>query len=489
MKKLFILVLLLLAPMAQAVDWVRATLTVTNAANVFNGTNYVVNGTTRSATNTASSGAWFLTNSANNALATNIYLQIGLAQIPLITARMTSTNAVQFEGQPGSAMTLTAVGTWASVSYQTQVVVQMTAVRVPIGGERYETNRTNIASQLTQDLNDYSTNPFATNAHLLANFVSAGVPWGGGVQSVFGPKKFYGFSGTNNGNIWGGTFSSNILDRDEAFFVKIFGDTYYSAAIQSGLWFSDNGTTWGGHIKADQFGFPGIYTRSISTNGGLDAIQEQGIDAINNGPWIALNVIMSEQMFPLLLSDYSGPAGPTDNMNHWTRGNFWTGSYSNIFLTPVYFSGPVWITNLFVDGPGNRIANTALISTTPTNTTFKGTNVWVGDISYTPRLSPTLANGNNSGIILSSNVDIELSGATTIATICGFVAERLGATHEIRLSGAATNIISNMDGNEAAPANRIWTGTGGPVAFTNQPAWIKVRYNTAGPYWELKLAR
>lgn len=127
-----------------------------------------------------------------------------------------------------------------------------------------------------------------------------------------------------------------------------------------------------------------------------------------------------------------------------------------------------------------------LQAATTTNSTFRGTNNWNGDIAYTARTYSSLVNGFNTGIILGTNHVVELSGGTTISTIASFVAERDGSEHEVRLSGAITNIVANESGAESGSATyRITTGTGGDIALTNQPAYIRVRYRTTANRWEL----
>ncbi len=113
-----------------------------------------------------------------------------------------------------------------------------------------------------------------------------------------------------------------------------------------------------------------------------------------------------------------------------------------------------------------------------TNSTFVGTNNWQGDIAYISRVESSQANGNNSGVTLGTNIVIDLSGATTRSTNCGFVAERNGSFHKIFIWGCATNVIANENGNEPSSINRIITGTGGDIQLTNQPAWIDVYYRT-----------
>ena len=122
---------------------------------------------------------------------------------------------------------------------------------------------------------------------------------------------------------------------------------------------------------------------------------------------------------------------------------------------------------------------------THTNTTFKGTNVVSGRVDFTPRNNSSLANGNNSGVVLGTNVFVRLSGATTIAYIGGFAAEQDGSFHILRISGSVTNTFGNESGVDATPANRIITGTGGDLSYTNNPLVIGIIYDATTARWNL----
>jgi len=120
-----------------------------------------------------------------------------------------------------------------------------------------------------------------------------------------------------------------------------------------------------------------------------------------------------------------------------------------------------------------------------TNSTFRGTNILNGDLSLTRRANSSPVNGDNSGVVLGTNVVISITGPTTIGAYAGFAAERSDNYHFVRFSGAVTNIIRNQSGAEATAANRIITGTGGDLSLTNEPSWVQIIRNGSSDRWEV----
>jgi len=122
-----------------------------------------------------------------------------------------------------------------------------------------------------------------------------------------------------------------------------------------------------------------------------------------------------------------------------------------------------------------------------TNLTLTGSNQLSGTLRITSRAAATLANGNNAGVPLGTNTMVDLSGATTIAYVHGFLAGVEDEVKEVRLAGAVTNFFANQSGVDATAENRIITGTGGDVWSTNNPTYLGLRYK--GSRWEIKWIR
>jgi trimeric autotransporter adhesin len=115
---------------------------------------------------------------------------------------------------------------------------------------------------------------------------------------------------------------------------------------------------------------------------------------------------------------------------------------------------------------------------TATNSILKGINTLNGRLDLTPRANSGLVNGLNSGIVLGTNVYIRISGPSGAYTNAGFAAEVDGSYHIIQFNNPVINMtIMNNSGLEATPANRILTGTGGDLNFTNGPVFINALYD------------
>jgi len=239
MKKLIPILFLLFSVLgaSAATTRITATITVTNAANVLNGTNYTVNGDTRYATNAALSSKFFTTNTTNVYLTTNIVNQ--LASYPLgggVNILWSGTNSFQILGAVGGSMAVSFGSTnWAYVTYSTQTVTTMLGVRVPISGEAYATQQTYIASQLVKGQSDLSTNSFATNSIAGSNFLTKGASPDQTVNSkvIFVSLNGYAVAITN-GIFWTPTnaspISSNAINYGKAIRSEGIGANSFQAA-------------------------------------------------------------------------------------------------------------------------------------------------------------------------------------------------------------------------------------------------------------------
>lgn len=192
MKKLLSFIFVF-ALTACASDRITLTVTVTNAPAGHD--TFVVNGNTRTWTNsaTASPSTLILIGSDAGESATNLWNQIGSYGYsgPISRVAFTSSNVFTLRGQVGQALSASISGTWATLSYSTQTVATLTDVRVPISAEPDTTGtvKTNIASLLTQGLNSYSRTAIETNTTLASKLVQTD-----GNQTILGTKTFgYGY--------------------------------------------------------------------------------------------------------------------------------------------------------------------------------------------------------------------------------------------------------------------------------------------------------
>lgn len=166
---------------------------------------------------------------------------------------------------------------------------------------------------------------------------------------------------------------------------------------------------------------------------------------------------------------------------------------SDLIVSGTNYSRSITATNLV--GLGGSLSNFIFASLIGTNfmvrdATLTGTNTLNGDLAYGRFSNTSMINGNNAGILIGTNVIVELSGATTIAQYAGFVASRDGDTRMIRMDGAITNIIVDANDGVWSPdgtsANRIVTGTGSALILTNKPSWAEVTYRAASSRWEVQ---
>jgi len=162
---------------AYAASRISATVTITNAPTT-NGMTFVLNGATRTWTNSVQNSATqILTNSAIGGIATNLYLHSLTAPFagPVSVSR-SSTNKVIYTGETDQAMVISFTGNYASVAYTTQTVSTAVAVRIPITIET-AAQQTNISSGLVAGINlsaqTNSINQYSTAASQLVGLTNA----------------------------------------------------------------------------------------------------------------------------------------------------------------------------------------------------------------------------------------------------------------------------------------------------------------------------
>lgn len=145
---------------------ISALVTITNAPTTA-GQTLTVNSSTRTWTNNPAlnPAIYIRTNATIGGSMTNLFLH--LAQYPFattLTETKSGTNAIKLQAALDQALTVTASGGWASVTYTTQLVTTpfTVPVRVPFDVET-ATNAAQIAELLLKGLNDYSTSRAFTN--------------------------------------------------------------------------------------------------------------------------------------------------------------------------------------------------------------------------------------------------------------------------------------------------------------------------------------
>ncbi len=152
-----------------AADRVTMTLTITNVPT--DGNTFTLNSDVRTwADGVVDPGVQIEEPASIGAATTNLFLQIAANPISRVVPRWVSTNEVEFIGATALAMSGSLSGSWGSITYSTNSVVQLTSIRIPMSGLS-NSIRTNDATQLVSGLNSYAQNQFV--ASLLPDEINA----------------------------------------------------------------------------------------------------------------------------------------------------------------------------------------------------------------------------------------------------------------------------------------------------------------------------
>jgi len=492
MKRLLTILFLLTAFAGYSADRITATVTITN----FPVTGNAING--RIWTN-ATTATTILTNLASiNSATTNMFLHFAGTPLgsPNWILAYVSSNAISFEGQVGQAVAITLVGTsWASVTYETNSGPQSKTAIYPFSSIRYATNQTNQASSFVKGMSDHSTNSFSTNAVALSNHVSIGIGPGGGIQTIYGPKNFRSISGTNAGLTNGviqGARMTNIVGLNGDVFALTNGQ-YISPTLRNPT--STNGANYG-----NAFSSPGAGTSSEQFGTGATGSGESalavGASAFATG--LGSVSVGAGGTAAGAYDTYVGASGALEGGGGVGLGFGVTISVTNGVaigtLSSVTNAGSVAIGASATTTENNQIRLGAstytvsvpgrIVAASSTNNTLTGTNTVGGDLSFDARANTSLANGNNAGVLLGTNVYVRLSGPSAAYVINGIAAERGGAYHICQFANpAGTVTIANESGTDPVAANRILTSTGADLVYTNNPVIVPFIYDGAASRW------
>jgi hypothetical protein len=172
---LLILACLTLCLSAKAQQIVTATVTITNNAGTVGGETISVNGILRTWTNTitAANNQILISNNTNTA-STNLLLAYASYPAPQVNIFRSGSNSVSFQSFPGFPLVIltNSTGTkWASVTFFTNTITNMTVFRgFPLLVGNYEL--TNIANGIEQYFASLAvTNAVPTNAPSMTNFL------------------------------------------------------------------------------------------------------------------------------------------------------------------------------------------------------------------------------------------------------------------------------------------------------------------------------
>lgn len=352
-----------------------------------------------------------------------------------------STNQLRLVGAVGQAMTVTASGAWATISYSTQTVAQATVVRVPIATEPNLSVRTNVASQLVADIfnSGLSSNAIAADSPVMAHFVSNGGP----EQTITGVKTW---TGTNSFSASQSKWSGGVITNASVGNLRM----PYSLTNNGLVYFALGGSDPSYAVAPDINGRPSIFTVTINGSGQRvlgtflpyapsdNNLLTFSVATNRFGQFVAANVWIGTNQFTLITnstisgSTISGSVITNATLETMSGGQWNSGVASNLVHRGALRS--------YVNDPSNvEIGPGAAVTNTFTGGTAVGQNARVGASSGT-------AIGNGASAVYANSTALGNSAAATAANQV-----RLGtATEHISAPGGAkfggSTFVGNAEG-------------------------------------------
>lgn len=473
MKRLFqILALIVFAVTAAGADRVTVTLTITN--NPSDGNTFVLNADTRTWKTTVATPATQVTVAAGTAEnATNLLRHVSANAFsgPVIPLRY-ETNVLKFVGSVGQAMSASLTGTWGEISYSTQTVASVYAVRVPMAST-VEFERTNNASLLVQGIGSYSLSSLDQNSTAAALLMGIG-----NTQTVTGPKTFTGATvllapTLSNAVNYGTAFSSpGSGTQSEEFGVSASASGTYATAVGRGA------AAAGEAALAVGSGAIASIINSIAIGAGSEST---GTNSIAFGTGAVAGYNNSIAIGTLSTAGHTNSVTIGTSSATTAANQIRLGSASHNVSVAGTITGTV--TNSTFYGTVGTLTGGSWSSGGSTNTT--STNSVNYGIRFPRSTVSSLANGNNAGLSFGDFTYVKLtSGPTGAFAICGITGGTDGKLLVIVNRTGQAMTIANDSGVDATAANRIYTLTGGDIATTGDGA-VTLIYDTADSRWNV----
>lgn len=489
MRKYFILLLLAVSASLSRADLITSYVTITNTAGTTNGQSITINGIARVFSNSVPNYLFIALGTNTSSTATNVYNSYQQTRQAGVTPFvMPSTNVLVFQGTT-LAVTLSAgIGT---VSNYTQYGTNLSMVGVPytVYGS---TERATLGNGVADWVNQATTTRI-DKSHLDSTLADLG-----SIQTFSGLKTFS-----------GGATISTILSAPS---------TSSTSTIQnlsvSNLTIQANGKVTGVITNSTAYNLKSI--NSTITNG-----LAQNLLVINSNSAISTALTVqsaSTNSDSVHFQDHTGTrtAYIDDYGDFLTLGWVSVGGFTNSgtanFLGDVNIDGAATATIngafnlpsvagsqqgvLFVDTNGavNSTAFGQVDGSGITNLqhgygmTLEGTTTNNGTVSFLRTNNTGLANGNNANVKIGYAKDVFVSGPTAAFTINGISAPTyLDSSHTAEVwiwNRTGYNMtIANQSGTDPTPANRIQTGIGADMIFTNNPSIVHLRYDSVTARW------
>jgi hypothetical protein len=438
---LFAAALLLSLP-ASAVDRITASISITNAPTT-NGMTFVVNGGTRTWTNSVSNpSTQILTNATAAGSKTNLFNQISANPFLQVTLTDVGSTNFQLVAASGVAITVAPSAGYATVTYSTQTVTSLQDLRLPVSGEPSAAVRTNNASDVVAAIN------MTENTNAIAQISTAAGELVGktNIQTITGQKTFSNTNGTWSGLIAG---SQSISGNASS----LTGGTYRASTLLSPA--IDAGTAT--NLTLVNTNALGDWTFYAEPGSG-DFVFKNAFDYHMVVP--SINAIYGS-VFLLYVTNLVSLDG-------------------NLVLTPESADDYVVAQDCrgFLGGFfGDGIGVTNVLHTVGSNDLVNA------DIAFARYANSSLANGNNAAVVIRTNVFMDVSGPSAAFTINGIAGGRDGKEIKIMNKTGQTMTIANDSGVDPTAANRIRTGTGSDVAYTNNPGIVSLIYDANVSRW------
>lgn len=459
---------------------ITATVAVTNAAGTTNGQTIAVGADVRTWTNSVQVPAvQILTNNTAGGAATNLFAHLANYGFAGLSLAHSGANGIALQAAPGAALTVTLSAGWGSVAYATNYLTNAVLVRVPYTVE-VPAQQTNVASGLVGAIDSQAnTNAIHESSPVAVNLVGLT-----NNQTIAGAKQF-----TNQNSTWFGSVSNALWISGK---TAALTNGYYLAAIL------DRPTLTNGVNYGNAFSSPGAAAQSEQFGNGASALNPSalavGYNSLASGSGAsAVGAISLASALGASASGYNSKAQAINSTafgastliatNHVNSSAFgWGATTTTSNQTMIGSAGVSTVVNNYLSvGGGATFANGV------TNLTMSGTqNMPAGsDIAFSRYAITTLANGNNAGIQVGTNVFVEVSGPTAAFTINGINGQpnRDGKWLKIKNNTGQTMTIANESGTDPTAANRIQTGLSADEAFTNKPSIVNFIYDGTAGRW------
>jgi len=424
-----------------AVDLITATITITNTPS--NANTLTVNGNVRTwKTSVASASTEILIGAAIGPSATNLYNHVAVYGFtgPLFLAR-SSTNIITLRGQPSQSMTVSASGTYATITYTTNTVTDSYVFRVPFTSETVG-QQTNIASLALLSLRDWSSNSF-TLTPAMKHFVDTT-----SAQTISN-KTFSTATSINGASL------SNAITYSE--FITYLNQATIGANGYNGIYFKDSLAALSSLISPDSSGRASLWN----------------VGATN---------------YPIVPGDYTpDPANilnlliASNTFGGKTYENSWTGTNSFTRITNSAIVGSAISQATAIGGTVTALTNGYWLSGGITNGTFTNSAIY-GTVKAPPTINSALVAGNNADVDFGTATFVVItngpSGSFTISGITGGVDGRILTLQNI------TGYDMALLNETGTAANRIMTGTDLSLYWTREVT-VTLIYNGGRSRWIL----